>query len=110
LQLDARNSWANHFPIKYTYLLEEVSVFLLLQTEYSLVVQAYPGEDQPSRRFKKFARANAIAATANGTQLKGFNEAHEAAKKLAASLHEPRGDPEQDAIRLARGTPDDWKR
>ena len=113
MQLDIRNAWNNHFPAEYQYLLDGGYLFLLLQMEYSLLVQARAVcllNKADVRDFKKIARGKAIATTANNTQPKDFDEAEEAAAQLVESLRDPQGgfccgDPGQDATRLANSTP-----
>jgi hypothetical protein len=117
MQLDIRNTWNNHFPAEYQYLLDGVYVFLLLQMEYSLLVQARAVRQLNKadvRAFKKIARGKAIATTANHTQPKDLDEAEEAAAMLVESLRDPqRGfcceDPGQDAAILANSTPGQLK-
>lgn len=112
MQLDVRNSWNSHFPAEYLTLLDGGYLFLLLQMEYSLLVQARAVcqlNKADKRDFKKVARVQAIATTANNTQPKGFVEAEESAAELVKSLRDPQGgfccgDPGVDATLLANST------
>ena len=118
MQLDVRNTWNNHFPNEFLHLLDGGYLFLLLQMEYSLLVQSravcqlMKAEKQ---EFKKIARVQAIATTANDTQPKSFDEAEQDAAELVKKLRDPQGvfccgDPRQHATRLANSTPDQFKR
>jgi hypothetical protein len=119
MQLDNRNSWSNHFPGKYLHLLDMGYLFLLLQMEYSFLLQAsamHQLKKHDMKAFKKLARVKAITNTANDKQPQGLAEAQAAAAMLVQSLRDgdPRGgvcrrDLERNATQIAKRTPDELK-